>query len=86
MSEKNYLTDTQLLALALSGDKNAINTLILNYRKMVESIAEKYRNAPIDKDDLVQEGLIGFIGAIYSFDETRKLLLNPMPTPVLQTP
>ena len=72
MSEKNYLTDTQLLALALSGDKNAINTLILNYRKMVESIAEKYRNAPIDKDDLVQEGLIGFIGAIYSFDETKE--------------
>lgn len=72
MSEKNYLTDTQLLALALSGDKNAINTLILNYRKMVESIADKYRNAPIDKDDLVQEGLIGFIGAIYSFDETKE--------------
>ena len=71
MSDKTQNTDDRLLALALNGDNAAVDTLIQKYRRAVESIADKFPNAPLDREDLVQEGLIGLIGAIYTFDGTK---------------
>lgn len=71
MSDKTPMTDDRLLALALNGDSAAVDTLIQKYRSTVEKIADKFPNAPLDRDDLIQEGMIGLIGAIYTFDGTK---------------
>lgn len=76
MSDRTQNTDDRLLALALNGDNAAVDTLIHKYRNTVESIADKFPNALLDREDLIQEGLIGLIGAIYTFDATKETALS----------
>ena len=67
MSDYNELTDTELLAKIKNSDKSAMDTLIERYRSTVEAIAMKYINSPLEKDDLVQEGMIGLLAAMNSY-------------------
>ena len=68
MSDKANKTDIQLLQEINNGQISAIDELIVKYRPTVESIAMKYINSPLEKDDLVQEGLIGLLAAINSYN------------------
>lgn len=61
-------TDVQLLKRIKSGQNEVIDKLIEKYRPAVESIAMKYINSPLEKDDLVQEGMIGLLAAIKSYN------------------
>lgn len=47
---------------AASGE--AINALVHAMRPTVEMIAMKYIHSPLEKDDLVQEGMIGLLAAL----------------------
>lgn len=71
MSDKNNLTDIELLSKIKNGHKSAIDQLIVMYRPTVESIAMKYINSPLEKDDLVQEGMIGLLAAIKSYNDEK---------------
>lgn len=67
MSDYSDFTDTELLTKIKDSDKSAMDTLIERYRSTVEAIAMKYINSPLEKDDLVQEGMIGLLAAINSY-------------------
>ena len=51
-----------LVSAAQSGSGEAINALVHAMRPTVEMIAMKYIHSPLEKDDLVQEGMIGSAG------------------------
>ena len=69
MSEpgKNIINDT-ILSSAQSGDNKQTEALIRQYRNVVEAIAAKYINSPLEYDDIIQEGMIGLLGSVYGYD------------------
>mgnify|MGYP001023165685 CR=1 FL=1 len=71
MSEpgKNIINDT-ILSSAQSGDNKQTEALIRQYRNVVEAIAAKYINSPLEYDDIIQEGMIGLYNAIGHYDES----------------
>ena len=56
-----------LVSAAQSGSGEAINALVHAMRPTVEMIAMKYIHSPLEKDDLVQEGMIGLYKAIRDY-------------------
>lgn len=71
MSELIEKADNQLLEEIQCGSPSAIDEMIIKYRPIVESIAMKYINSPLEKDDLVQEGMIGLLAAIKSYSNDK---------------
>ncbi len=67
MSDNSEKADLQLLSEINNGSIEAIEHLVVKYRPNVEAIAMKYINSPLEKDDLVQEGMIGLLAAINSY-------------------
>lgn len=55
------------VASAQSGSSSTVNKIIQNMRPTVEMIAMKYISSQLEKDDLVQEGMIGLLAAIRSY-------------------
>lgn len=45
--------------------------MIKEYTYLVKSIASKYESSPMETDDIVQEGMIGLLAAINSYDKSR---------------
>lgn len=72
----NNQQQAELLRLALNGDNNAINTLISQFRPVVEIIASKYSHSMLENDDIIQEGMIGLIAAFNSYDESKGAALK----------
>lgn len=50
--------------------EEAQTNLVLNYTRLVESIARKYSNGKSHHDDIVQVGMLGLLGAIRRYDST----------------
>ncbi|MBR3737731.1 MAG: RNA polymerase subunit sigma-70, partial [Eubacterium sp.] len=67
MSAINEISDEQLVRDSANNVSGAIEELIGRYRSVVSSIVAKYNNAPLEKEDLIQEGLIGLLAAINSY-------------------
>ncbi|MBQ9275983.1 MAG: sigma-70 family RNA polymerase sigma factor [Clostridia bacterium] len=65
--------EQNLIALAKSGDEGARDELLLEYGKLVRTIARSVElvSFELDYDDLFQVGNIGLLRAISSFDETQ---------------
>lgn len=63
--------DGDLCALALAGDREAEETLILRYRRLVLRAARPLFLAGGDGEDLIQEGMLGLLTAIREFDSGR---------------
>jgi RNA polymerase sporulation-specific sigma factor len=66
------LTDGQLVTLVQSGDDRALDELLKRYRGFARSKARSYFLAGSDKEDVVQEGMIGLYKAIRDFDLTQE--------------
>lgn len=64
----NNVDDIDLIKQAKNNDKNAINTLINKYKNIVNIKVTKYYIDGAEKDDIIQEGLIGLFKAIKNFD------------------
>ena len=67
-SEYEDVPDEELIKLVHSGDKNALDFLIGKYNDIVSMKANKFFIIGAEKEDMVQEGLIGLYKAIKSFD------------------
>ena len=65
------MTNEELCILAQKGNTDAENELILNLLPSLKALAARfeaqYSGLPIEKDDLLQEGTIGFLRAVHSF-------------------
>ncbi len=63
--------DSENLYKAQSGDEKSLEELFREASPLVEIIASKYINSPLEKEDLMQEGMIGLFRAIESYDESK---------------
>lgn len=65
------MDEKKIIVLAQKGDNGAIDELFARYKKLVVSRARKYYLVGGDIDDLIQEGMVGFLKAINTFDEKK---------------
>ncbi|MDC0705440.1 MULTISPECIES: RNA polymerase sporulation sigma factor SigH [Priestia] len=70
---KNYdkYKDEDLLNLIYYGNEEALNFLIKKYRRIVQAKTSTYFLKGADKEDLIQEGMIGLYKAIRNFKEDK---------------
>lgn len=61
-------TDAEYLIRAKSGDKDSVDFLIDKYSAMVKSKAKFYYLAGADREDIIQEGMIGLYKAIRDYN------------------
>lgn len=73
-SDINYarMTDEDLIEIIKSGDKCALEYLINNYKDFVNIKVSRYYIIGAEKEDIVQEGLIGLYKAIKSFQPDKQ--------------
>jgi len=67
------MTITETLYAAIKGDSRAVNLVVKQYTPLVHKIVNRYAFlAPAhSREDLVQEGLLGIVKALDTFDPTR---------------
>lgn len=61
-------SDNRLIEQYKSGDNNAFNLLYERYKNMIKSLARKFFLAGGDNDDLMQEGVLGLLNAVNTFN------------------
>jgi len=68
-SSKDFasFSDEQLVSLAQTGDGGALDFLLDKYRVFVRNKSLSYYIAGADRDDIIQEGMIGLFKAIRDF-------------------
>lgn len=65
-------SEEELALIAQEGDKEAEEYLIRKYKDVVKAKARLYFMAGADRDDIMQEGMIGIFKAIRSFDQSKQ--------------
>lgn len=68
MSADKNKSDDLILSNAQSGNDSDAEALIHRYRQVVELAAARYKDSPMEREDLIQEGMIGLLAAIKSYD------------------
>ena len=69
-TDLEHLTDEEIVSLAKNGDTMALEFLISKYKNFVRSKARTYFLIGADREDIIQEGMIGLYKAIrdYRYD------------------
>ena len=69
INETDYtqMTDEKLMENIKNEDQNAFNCLVERYNDLVNMKASKFFMAGAEKDDMVQEGMIGLYKAVKSY-------------------
>lgn len=65
------LSDEEIVTLTRNGDNKALEWLIERYRNFVRSKARAYFLIGADREDIIQEGMIGLFKAIRDFKEDK---------------
>ncbi len=68
MPLSNDLSDEALQSLAVSGNSEAEDLLIRRYARVVKALARPFFLAGADSEDLIQEGMLGLLSALRSYD------------------
>ena len=63
----NEMTDEQIIIEIQNGDKQALSYLMNKYKELVNMKVSKYFMVGAEKEDIVQEGLIGLFKAIKTY-------------------
>jgi RNA polymerase sporulation-specific sigma factor len=79
----NYDKNPELLALAKSGDADAMNELIEMNLPLVSSISKKFLNRGYDYEDIFQIGSIGLVKAINNFDLNYNVKFSTYAVPMI---
>ena len=66
------LTDEQIISQIKEGDEQALSFLLEKYKDLVNSKVGKYFIIGAEKEDIIQEGMIGLYKAIKSFDSCKQ--------------
>ena len=71
---ENYsnMKDEDLIRKIKSGDNNALDYLLKKYQEVVNMKVSRYFIIGAEKEDIIQEGLIGLYKAIKSFDPEKQ--------------
>lgn len=65
-------TDEQLTQIAKNGDKDALEYLLKKYKDLVDMKVSKFFIIGAEREDIVQEGLIGLYKAIKSYNQEKE--------------
>ena len=65
------LTDEQVILEIQKGDKQALSYLMNKYKELVNIKVSKYFMVGAERDDIVQEGLIGLFKAIKMYNQNK---------------
>ena len=70
----NYssMTDEEVISLVKTGDKYAIDFIIDKYKGLVNMKVSKYFIIGAEKEDIIQEGMIGLFKAIQSYNSDKQ--------------
>lgn len=68
----NNMADEDLITLIKSGDKHALDFLLNKYKELVNVKVGKYFIIGAEREDSVQEGMIGLYKAIRDFDKEKQ--------------
>ena len=71
-SKYEDIPDEEIIKLVRLGDKGALNFLLEKYNDIVNMKANKFFIIGAEKEDMVQEGMIGLYKAIKSFDTEKQ--------------
>ena len=63
--------ELSIVMAAQGGDERACEDLVRRYRAMIRSKARTYYLVGADRDDIIQEGMIGLYKAMRDYDPTR---------------
>lgn len=66
------MTDEKIIEVIQAGDNSALNYMMNKYNDLVNIKASKFYMAGAERDDIVQEGLIGLYKATKSFDTAKQ--------------
>ena len=74
MTSDNYknMSDEDLIQVIKSGDKSALEYLIDKYKELVNMKVSKYFIIGAEKEDIIQEGLIGLFKAVKSYKSDKQ--------------
>lgn len=64
-------SDDELVHLAKISDEDAFRELVLRYLYLIRSVALNYKSSSLEPDDLIQEGLLGLLSAVKTFDDSK---------------
>ncbi len=67
------MTDEELIVLVKQGDTQALDCLMFRYKELVNIKVSRYYMAGAEKEDIVQEGLIGLFKSIKNFDVEKQI-------------
>ncbi len=71
------MSDNELVKLAKSGNGFALQVLIERYSDKILQKAKSFKSLiGLENDDLHQEGMMGFLSAVYSFDDSHNVLFS----------
>ena len=71
-SKYSNMNDEDLIKIIKSGDNEALNYLIEKYKEIVNMKVSRYFIIGAEREDIVQEGLIGLYKAIKNFDNEKQ--------------
>lgn len=60
-----------LVLRAKNGEESAVEEIVAQYKGLIRAFANKFFLVGGDKDDLLQEGMLGLYFAILNFDQTK---------------
>ncbi len=66
------LTDEQLAVMAQNGDVGAVEYILNKYKGLIKARAHAYFLIGADREDIIQEGMIGLYKAIRDFREDKQ--------------
>lgn len=66
------LTDEQIISHIKEGDEQALSFLLEKYKDLVNSKVGKYFIIGAEREDIIQEGMIGLYKAIKNFDSCKQ--------------
>lgn len=75
MEESRYegKSDEEIVALAQNGDLEGMDYLLVHYKQLVTHKCRPYFLVGADRDDVIQEGMIGLYKAVREYDPTRSI-------------
>ena len=71
LDEYEKLPDEELVELSAGGDKAATECILARYKNLVRARGRMYFLAGADREDIIQEGMIGLFKAIRDFDSAK---------------
>ena len=63
----------EIILQAKNGDQSAMEKLASQYKGLIRSLANKFYLVGGDKDDLLQEGMLGLFYAVSYYDEGKEI-------------